>query len=285
MDKLQYDSLYKFLVSLGLVLIVLPFAALIYLFNVDPILISQIEYDALSEYSLQMIANRNELIVTAIKVFPTVGAISFVLGIFLAAIGFINWNRNQKKLDKKLDDETTVKTLNRMEMSSNEVAAKVEQEVNEAAREATGDINTSTTHYQKTLMAQYREIEDLCFLYFTKKYGRRYSLKRDIRMGKYDYDLICVSKKDDIDLLIEIKYWKDPTMVGRRLIDVCSRLNDACENYQTIAHRDFSGIVFIVIPSDQFAKVENTVDRFTERAMHGNSDKIVIKCISEDVLK
>lgn len=285
MDKLQYDSLYKFLVSLGLVLIVLPFAALIYLFNVDPILISQIEYDALSEYSLQMIANRNELIVTAIKVFPTVGAISFVLGIFLAAIGFINWNRNQKKLDKKLDDETTVKTLNRMEMSSNEVAAKVEQEAKEAVAESTGNTNTSTAHFQKTLMAQYREIEDLCFSYFTKKYGRRYSLKRDIRMGKYDYDLICVSKKDDIDLLVEIKYWRNPTVVARGLIDTCGRLNDACENYHTIAHRDFSGIVFIVTPDEQLSKIESAVERCTEKALHGTNNKILIQCVGESIVK
>ena len=35
MDKLQYDNLYKFLVSLGIVLIVLPVAALVFLFNME----------------------------------------------------------------------------------------------------------------------------------------------------------------------------------------------------------------------------------------------------------
>lgn len=39
MDKLQYDSLYKFLVSLGIILIALPIAALVYLLNSEPILI------------------------------------------------------------------------------------------------------------------------------------------------------------------------------------------------------------------------------------------------------
>ena len=51
MDKLQYDSLYKFLVSLGIILIALPIAALVYLLNSEPILISQSDFDALSEYS------------------------------------------------------------------------------------------------------------------------------------------------------------------------------------------------------------------------------------------
>lgn len=199
-------------------------------------------------------------------------------------VGVVNWNRNQKKLDKKLDDETTVRALNRMEMSSNEVDAKVEKEAIEATTETTENVAASHSHFQKTLMAQYREIEDLCFSYFTGKYGRKYRFKRDIRMGKYDYDLIGVSKNDDIDLLIEIKYWKDPTIVCRRLIDACDCLKTACENYQMIAHRDFSGIVFIVIPSNQFVKIENTVERFSERALQGDN-KIAIKCISEDVLK
>ena len=78
MDKLQYDSFYKFLVSLGLILLALPFAALIFLFYVDPILISQVEYDALSEFSLQMIENRNELVSMAISVFPVVSAVAFL---------------------------------------------------------------------------------------------------------------------------------------------------------------------------------------------------------------
>ena len=61
MDKLQYDNLYKFLVSLGIVLIIVPVAALAFLLNMEPLLISQVDYDSLSDFSLQMIANRNEI--------------------------------------------------------------------------------------------------------------------------------------------------------------------------------------------------------------------------------
>ena len=49
MDKLQYDSLYKFLVSLGTVLIALPIAAFIFLANQSTLIISKMEYEILSD--------------------------------------------------------------------------------------------------------------------------------------------------------------------------------------------------------------------------------------------
>ena len=51
MDKLQYDSFYKFLVSLGIVLITLPIFVLLYILNADYILISQNDYNNLSAIS------------------------------------------------------------------------------------------------------------------------------------------------------------------------------------------------------------------------------------------
>ena len=134
-------------------------------------------------------------------------------------------------------------------------------------------------------MAQYREIEDLCFMHFSRKYGQKYSFMRDIRMGKYDYDLIGVSRKSDIDLLVEIKYWRNPAVVARGLIDACRQLNDACGNYQTIAHRNSSGIVFIVASDERLTEIKNAVDRQIMRALSGNCNKIVVRCISEDVIK
>ena len=285
MDKLQYDSFYKFLVSLGLILLALPFAAVIFLFYADPILISQVEYDALSEFSLQMIENRNELVSMVISIFPVASVVAFLASPFCLAFGLIGWYKNQKRLDKKLDDETTIQTLNLLEMNKKEIDAKVEKEVTETVEETENATSTGTEPVSKSVMAQYREIEDLTFKYFLSKYGRDYRFKRDIRMGKYDYDLIGVSKKDNIDLLIEIKYWKNPTVVCRRLVDVCRHLNNACENYQTIAHRDFSGIVFIVIPDEQLSRIQSVVERYLQKTPYGDNSPIVVKCIGESIIK
>ena len=133
MDKLQYDNLYKFLVSLGIVLIVLPVAALVFLFNMEPILISQTDYDLLSDFSLQMIATRNKLTSYFISIFPWVAGILICIGIVVLLIGIFKWVGLQKNLDKKLDAEAAIQTLNLLKMSSAEVVAKIEEEVKETA--------------------------------------------------------------------------------------------------------------------------------------------------------
>lgn len=131
MDKLQYDNLYKFLVSLGIVLIVLPPAASVFLFNMEPILISQADYDLLSDFSLQMLATRNELISYFISIFPWFAGSLICIGIVVLLIGIFKWAGLQKNLDKKLDAEAAIQALNLLKMSSAEVAAKIEEEVKE----------------------------------------------------------------------------------------------------------------------------------------------------------
>lgn len=284
MDKLEYDSLYKFLVSLGIILIVLPVIAFVYLFNVEPILISQMDYDALSEFSLQMIANRNELVSFFIGIFPYFGGISICLGIGFLLYGLYKWGRNQSNLDKKLDAEATMQTLSLLGMTSKEVEDKVENEVKEATADSVEDIDPMPVSTQKSLMNQYRYAEELCLKYFSEKFGRKYSFKQNIRIGKFIYDLIGVSQKDDVDLLIEVKYWRNPEAVRFGLQDACKRMDDACENYQTVAHRNSTGIVFIVAPDERFADIKNAVDHNVMNALSGNKYRIVVKCVSEEVI-
>ncbi|RHP31166.1 hypothetical protein DWZ60_16195 [Blautia sp. AF34-10] len=59
MDKLQYDSFYKFLVSLGMLLITLPVLAYLYILNTNYKLISQNDYDNL----IRNFNSKDELII------------------------------------------------------------------------------------------------------------------------------------------------------------------------------------------------------------------------------
>ena len=61
MDKLEYDSLHKFLVSLGVIFIALPFVVLYFVFSNDVILISQIDFDGLSQYSQNLLQQQSFL--------------------------------------------------------------------------------------------------------------------------------------------------------------------------------------------------------------------------------
>lgn len=178
MDKLQYDNLYKFLVSLGIVLIILPVAALVFLLNMEPILISQVEYDSLSEFSLQMIANRNEITSYFISVFPRFAVGLIVAGVGVLIIGIVKWAGPQKNLDKKsfADTEAALQALNALTMSNAEVISKADEEVREAAV-----IESPTLPFppdenaRSSAIDKYIKIENLCFNYFTKRYAKKYS--------------------------------------------------------------------------------------------------------------
>ena len=285
MDKLQYDSLYKFLVSLGIILIALPIAALVYLLNSEPILISQTDFDALSEYSQQMIGHRDSITTYFIDIFPWFGGIFICLGVLFLGYGIYKWTSVQKNLDKRLDAVATMQALSLMEMSAKEVEEKVEEEVSEETSAETVDdhpaISEDTRLHQ---MIRYKEIEDLCYNYFATKYSSNYVFKQNIRMGKYHYDFIGVSQNDNSDLLVEVKYWKSLTGILSRLKEVFYRLFDAGENYETIAHRNFTLCVVIVTTKEQLPRLERLVETHMKQFDSIVLNKIDVKCIAEEAL-
>ena len=63
MEKLQYDSFYKFLVSLGLVLIITPFIGVYYLLNYsNENLLTVNKYTELSQKSLGIIEKKENIL-------------------------------------------------------------------------------------------------------------------------------------------------------------------------------------------------------------------------------
>lgn len=78
MDKLQYDSFYKFLVSLGMLLITLPVLAFLYVLNMDCKLISQSDYDNLSQISIQRIQNNENLLDFTTTIMPVASIVLIV---------------------------------------------------------------------------------------------------------------------------------------------------------------------------------------------------------------
>lgn len=287
MTTLEYDNLYKFLVSLGIVLIVFPVAVLVYLFNVDPILISQTEYNELSEFSLQMLENRNRLTAFFISGFPWIAGGLIFLGLVLLVCGIRKWIGLQKKLDNKLDAETTIQKLNLLQMTKQEVTAKIEEEAKAEEQEETNNSelpsSNSSANAQLNRIKKYIEIEDLCFNYFNKKYSREYTFKQNIRIGRHEYDFIGVSKKDNIDLVVEVKYWQVAMGISRRLYDFLDHFYEAGINYETIAHRNFRCIVVLVTPKDQLPRLETIVETYC-KAHRENASHIEIKCFAEEAL-
>lgn len=288
MNKLEYDNLYKFLVSFGIILIVLPFAALFYFYNSSPILISQIEYDSLSAYTLQLINSRNELLSIFIKVFPWIAAVFILLGIASLIYGIIKWFGVQKKLDKKLDAESTKNTLDELKASDEEISEKIQKETEEVANNndstlPISEFSKNTERPQIQAMEKYYEIEDKCFNYFTAKYSKNFDFKRNIRIGNTYYDFVGVSNRGDCDLIFEIKFCRQAAGMSPRLYKTFNEIYDMGLKYQTVAHRNFRCIVVVVTPKEHLPRLENIVDTYC-KAHSDNASRIEIKCMAEESL-
>lgn len=255
----------------------------VFLYFAEPILITQNEFEALSDFSINMINQRIKLSTMVNATFPWIAIISPVLGLSFFIVGLFKWKHQQKFLDNKLAAESKIQQLTLSQMSNAEVLEKVEKEVKEDLvferhdHHVTIDNNTSR-------IKKYYEVEDLCFDYFVKKYHNKYAFRRNIRIRRCEYDFIGVSQTDNIDLLFEIKYYNNPNAIQGNLQSILSRLNASGVNYETVVHRNFRCFVVFVTTTEQLPLLKSNVESFCE----SNAELIngiQIMCFSENDLK
>ena len=100
MEKLQYDSFYKFIVSVGVLLIVAPILLLhFWISGSYDFQISQQELDALSTKSAELLTLKMEYAGIVYSWIPKVFVGLEVFGIGLLIIGCCKWSSIQKHLD------------------------------------------------------------------------------------------------------------------------------------------------------------------------------------------
>lgn len=276
MDKIQYDSFYKFLVSVGVILIAAPlFGLYFFLSNVNQILLSREEFAALSEASLQFVEQRDQALLTIFKVLPYVSVAFVVVGLIFLLYGGYNWLKIQKELDKQTKLKTEEQQANVKKLTATEIAEKAINEVVAESEEGetgrTSQIFSTSRRVTKAL-----EIENMCFSYILKTHSKRYDVQQNVRIGGYIYDIIATSKRDNIDHLFEVKYWaKEPT-IGL-LSQTMNSMRRRGIAYETTMHRNFRCVVLIVVPEEIIEKVK----AFCEKHSNAYLDTAEIKVVTE----
>ena len=278
MDKLEYDSLHKFLVSLGLIFIALPFVALYFFFSCDFTLISQEEYANLSAFSLNQISQHEILGKYIFVILPIASIILFALGIILLIIGIKNWKKVQRNIDAVLDANRIKQELDVAKLKNSEKIERTQEEINEAKESNNqGEIEISS-------IKKYMDIEDRYFANaFSNIFKRRYALQRDVRVGKYEYDGIAVSAMDSIDLIFEIKYWKR-LMPAQILTQTIIRLYESGINYETLKNRNFRCVLSVVTEEKLINDMRSRVDRVLSECKNVDLSKIEVQYTSEETI-
>lgn len=259
MEKLQYDSFYKFLVSLGVILITLPIFAWVFIVNKETLLLSQVEYDRLSAFSLECIQQREQLYDYIADRLPFAIRILMPTGCILIIVGCLKWRLMQLQLDEQIKSDTIIKKINAKNMSATEIVADAAEEVADTAADETMQaIDKSITAPQHDKILKYMKIEELCYARALREYSKKYHLKQNVRIGRFNYDFIAVSKRDNVDILFEVKYWHQipSTYLTNNL---ALKVLSAGQNYETETHRNSHSIIIIVVPKQHLERMKNNL--------------------------
>lgn len=280
MNKLQYDSFYKFLVSAGIILIVFPIIALGFFFNSEILILSQNEFDNLSEHSLRAICQKERILHFIINISPFVVCGLFILGVVLLIYGCYKWSKIQKHLDEQVESDTIIKKINSQKMSAEEIVTKASFEVSETEvpfdidpdinnsnpksdidekgdyKAKSQDIRNSHINY----IIEYMKVEHMCFMEINGQYGKKYDLQNNIKIDKMEYDFIAVSKYDNIDIIFEVKYWRS-LPASSAISNMLYRLTKAGINYENSAHRNFRLTLIIVTPNKNIDLIKNRINK------------------------
>lgn len=281
MDKLQYDSFYKFMVSAGVVLVAAPLFGLYYLLcNGNQILISQVEYDALSPASMQFLEQRDKIILVILRVLPCLLVTLILIGLICLFYGGVKWHNIQKEIDMQTKLKTQEQKFNVEKLTASEIAVKAIDEVaneSEAQNEQHKTANNVSFGYHNVIKAI--EIENLCYSYVCQRHSRAYDVQQNVKLNNYACDIIAVSKIDKVDYLFEIKYWTN--IPNSALLNhVITRANDARIFYQSQSQRNCKVVLMIVTVDEMKEKLEECCDQYVSR----NSVSADIQIYTEDDL-
>lgn len=253
MEKIVYDSLYKFLVSIGLVLIALPFVVKGILFGIDPIIISQEEFDTLSELSRDSLLSQEEIRQFFDDYFLLIILAFGLIGLVCLTVGFCRWLRIQRLIDESqaINNEIQKKELG--EKTPEEKMQEVVKEVEEGeivqdkkGKDATGDVaaaskdkeenvpiadrlRTSNNFAYQKLLSRYLIVENAVFARVYEELKDDYDVRRDAMFDSHSKrcgaDILALSKKNKEDIFYEIKYY---TNVKRSVSVLLKNLGSKC---------------------------------------------------------
>ena len=257
MDNLQYDTFYKFIVSVGIVLIIAPLVCLHYLASGSyDIIMTQEEANILSEFSSNLLNTKVKYVHIFYKYLPFICIVFIAIGLLCVVCGCLKWFQIQETLDQitKLDLEE--KELHIQNMSAQEIAEKVINEDLENHENSNSDFQTSPSYsIASARIRRAFEIEDACYNYLKNKLKHKYNVHQNVKVGDCEYDIIASSKYDNIDLLYEIKYWRNPVSEAT-LVHLINQSQKQGISYETIVHRNFRFVILIVCNEKYSSKID-----------------------------
>lgn len=252
MQRLEYDSYYKFLVSMGIVLVVTPIIILgIFLSGRFDLIMSQADFEGLCAESARAV-NLHFTIAKALPwAFLVCSIIAFIAGGRLIHLGCKEWKVIQGKQNKKLhleveDLDTKVHNLSPEEKANNKIdeileSQKYMHDISELKLD-TSTIETGKIIARKVLEST--DAEDKCAKIIRDEIGADYTIVQNVKVGHFEYDIIALTNNNKEDVIYEVKdgRYTDISDLVRRSIPL---LINAAKNYSKTMNKNVRAELWI----------------------------------------
>lgn len=278
-NNLNYHDFYRFLVSLGLILIVLSMAIPYFYLSSDfGIYIDQKNVKTFSAVAQQIILEREETIVTLRPyVIWASGGLAF-LGFLISAIGLRKWYHHQRDIEdkmKKVELSIKEKQLEGLEaIPPQQKEKETEKEIRE-----TGKIDDSQL---PVAVAQYFDIETKVTDRLTEIFEDHYKSFRNVSLNGLSIDLFLTPKTAGYTARVgEVKWFREK--VEEKFIEeAVQTLGDVVASSRKSNKRELIPMLIIVVNKnlDPFEKIKETVQQKAGR--YHELGKLKVKVISED---
>lgn len=264
--KFEFGDFYKFVVSLGIVLVGLAFIVP-WLFLSQPfdLLVEAEKIKLLTQSAQTVICQRQQVIEWIIGIIPTFTWISGVLGGILFFLGgFLWWRKSQSLTDEynKLNLELLkrqLKPASTEELQEKVAEAKAEIDEVEPFEPLEGTKERLTTSLRFDVIEFESKLKDKlssCFL-------NTHEILVDQRLGSAMFDYVLLSKHPSIpDYVIETKYLRYGFQYGW-LKDNAIKQVLAATLYQKDAHRKVVPVLLVAAPKELLKRT--STDNYIKR--------------------
>lgn len=255
MEKLQYDSFYKFLISLGILLILSPcFFIYFFLSFSDKMFISNAQLVEMSSTSLVLLNKRDDLLLFVIKWVPLFFIFLLFVGIFLFFYGAIKWRTLQKEYDKQIFLTTEEKKLKIESMTPTEV---YEKNILETEKMELSKISNKKAPFLKAM-----HVENFCYFYISNRLSSSYKVYQNVKAMDMAFDIMAISKKQDI--LYEVKYWTQIPSFQKFRESITCFLKYGLK-YKAATAKKTKLIFLIVLPDAKYEQLHSIILSYSER--------------------
>lgn len=279
MAKIEYSDFYKFLASLGVVLISLALL-LPWLFLREPfdIAISVSDLKNLTPTAQSIIATRQTTALWFLQNITWVSTLLLIGGFGFLTTGISLWAKRQKNIDQKenLEIEKLKRELDNM--TPTQIIEKIAKEATEEM-EVEGSLAKSPPHP----MQNYFRIEEMVISKLSACFGQSNVLPNR-RIRDRGYDVILVSDKPSSkDVIFEIK--TTSTSYNRvRIFDTMHQLTAGIHDYTETTGRKALGIILIILTGNEVsARHQKMADEVSQASKSLSADLKTILLTEEEL--